>query len=57
MPRNTGEKRDGISLGKSTIIIASAVSLESNAAQIRSKLEFEKPAIISYVILKAFKNG
>lgn len=55
--RNTGKKRDGISLGKSTIVIASAVSLESNTAKIRSKLEFEKPTIISYVILKAFKNG
>ena len=50
-------KKDGISLGKSTIVIASAVSLESNTAKIRSRLEFEKPTIISYVILKAFKNG
>lgn len=56
LPRKK-KKRDDISLGKSKIIIASAVSLESNAAKIRSKLGFEKPSIISYIILKTFKNG
>jgi hypothetical protein len=50
LPRK--EKRGDILLGKGRIIGTSAASLESHAAKIRSTLGFEKPSIISYVIVK-----